>query len=41
VRRSFWFQLASLPMGDYPYAPAISGRISVLVGGYPASRRRR
>ena len=41
VSRSFWFQLASLPMGDYPYAPAISGRISVLVGGYPASRRRR
>jgi hypothetical protein len=41
VRRSFWFQLASLPMGDYPYAPASSGRIFVLVGGHPASRRRR
>ncbi|MGH2870772.1 MAG: hypothetical protein ACRDNK_24785, partial [Solirubrobacteraceae bacterium] len=41
VRRSFWFQLASLPMGDYPFAPASSGRISVLVGGHPASRRGR
>ncbi|MGB0096771.1 MAG: hypothetical protein WBP81_30055 [Solirubrobacteraceae bacterium] len=36
VHRSFWFQIASLPMGDYPYAPAASGRMSVLVGGHPA-----
>ena len=35
THRSFWFQLASLPMGDYPYAPANSRRISVLVGGHP------
>ena len=35
TRRSFWFQVASLPMGDYPYAPANSRRISVLVGGHP------
>jgi len=33
VHQSFWFQLASLPMGSYPYAPADSGRRSVLVGG--------
>ena len=33
--RSFWFQVATLPMGDYPYAPAASGRRSVLVGGHP------
>ena len=35
--RSFWFQLATLPVGDYPYAPAASGRRSVLVGGHPSS----
>ncbi len=35
VHRSFWFQIASLPMGDYPYAPASSRRIAVLVGGHP------
>jgi len=36
VYRSFWFQIATLPMGgDYPYAPAASGRRSVLVGGHP------
>jgi hypothetical protein len=34
-RRSFWFQLGTLPVGDYPYAPAASGRRSVLVGGHP------
>ena len=33
--RSFWFQIATLPMGDYPYSPAASGRRSVLVGGHP------
>lgn len=33
--RPFWFQLASLPMGDYPYAPASSRRLSVSVGGPP------
>jgi hypothetical protein len=35
VYQSFWFQLASLPMGSYPYAPADSGRRYVLVGGHP------
>jgi hypothetical protein len=34
--KSYWFQIATLPMGgDYPYAPAASGRRSVLVGGHP------
>jgi hypothetical protein len=38
VYQSFWFQLSSLPMGgSYPYAPADSGRRSVLVGGHPAT----
>lgn len=45
VYRIFWFQIASLPMGDYPYAPATSGRIQVVVGGSPprgrADRHRR
>jgi hypothetical protein len=35
VYRSYWFQIASLPMGNYPFAPASSRRLSVLVGGYP------
>jgi hypothetical protein len=39
VRRSFWFQIASLPMGNYPYAPAGSQRLTVLVGGHPPSGR--
>jgi hypothetical protein len=41
VHRSFWFQIASLPMGDYPYAPASSQRLTVYVGGHPNRRRRR
>jgi hypothetical protein len=43
IYKSYWFQIATLPMGDYPYAPAASGRRSVLVGGHPrppAARRR-
>ena len=35
VHRWFWFQVASLPMGDYPFAPASSRRRYVLVGGHP------
>jgi hypothetical protein len=35
VHRSFWFQFATLPMGDYPYAPAPSRRLAVTVGGHP------
>jgi hypothetical protein len=41
VVRSFWFQVASLPMGNYPYAPASSRRVSVVVGGDPKTRHRR
>lgn len=39
ILKSFWFQIATLPMGDYPYAPAASGRRSVLVGGHPRPPR--
>jgi hypothetical protein len=35
IHRQYWFEIASLPMGDYPYAPASSGRVSVTVGGHP------
>lgn len=35
-RQSFYFEIESLPVGDYPYAPASSRRVSVLVGGHPA-----
>jgi hypothetical protein len=38
VQRSFWFQIASLPVGDYPWAPAASRRATVIVGGHPAAR---
>ncbi|HTT29713.1 MAG TPA: hypothetical protein VMG37_14970, partial [Solirubrobacteraceae bacterium] len=33
--RRYWFQIASLPMGNYPYAPAASQRVPVIVGGHP------
>jgi hypothetical protein len=36
--RTYWFQVASLPMGNYPYEPAASGRITVTVGGNPRGR---
>ncbi len=35
VHRTYWFQIASLPPGDYPYAPAASKRIYIQVGGHP------
>jgi hypothetical protein len=35
VYRRYWFGLATLPVGDYPYAPARSRWLSVLVGGHP------
>jgi hypothetical protein len=35
VHRTYWFQIASLPMGNYPYAPAASQRVTVVVGGDP------
>ncbi len=34
VFRTYWFQIASLPMGNYPYAPAASRHVSVIVGGH-------
>jgi hypothetical protein len=37
VLRSYWFQIASLPMGDYPWAPSDSGKRSVIVGGHPST----
>jgi hypothetical protein len=35
VLQLFWFQIASLPMGNYPYAPSDSRRSTVVVGGHP------
>ena len=35
VLRTYWFQIASLPMSNYPYAPAASSRVNVIVGGSP------
>ena len=35
IFRTYWFQIASLPMGNYPYAPAASQRVPVVVGGRP------
>ncbi|MGH2869071.1 MAG: hypothetical protein ACRDNK_16115, partial [Solirubrobacteraceae bacterium] len=35
VYETFWFQIASLPTGDYPFAPSHSARRYVLVGGHP------
>ena len=36
VHRAYWFEVASLPMGDYPFAPAKSQRLAVFVGGHPS-----
>ena len=35
IRRRYWFQVATLPSGNYPYAPSSSNRIYVKVGGHP------
>jgi hypothetical protein len=35
VLRRYWFQITSLPMGNYPFAPAASQRVPVIVGGHP------
>jgi hypothetical protein len=40
VHRAYWFQLASLPTGNYPYAPAATRRLTVFVGGHPKPPRR-
>ena len=37
VHQTFWFQIASLPMGgDYPWAPSDSRKVDVIVGGHPS-----
>ena len=36
VHVTYWFQIGSLPQGDYPYAPAVSRRSYVVVGGHPS-----
>ena len=35
IHRRYWFQIATLPSGNYPYAPSSSNRIYVRVGGHP------
>jgi hypothetical protein len=35
IYRVYWFQIATLPMGNYPYEPAASRRLTVVVGGQP------
>jgi hypothetical protein len=39
--RRYWFEIATLPSGDYPYAVAHSTRIYVKVGGHPKHHRRK
>jgi hypothetical protein len=38
IHRRYWFQIATLPSGDYPYSPSSSNRIVVHVGGHPRHR---
>jgi hypothetical protein len=40
VHLSYFFQIATLPMGNYPYAPASSIRRTVIVGGHPPTQHR-
>jgi hypothetical protein len=35
IVKRYWFQVATLPIGNYPYAPGASGRRFVSVGGSP------
>jgi hypothetical protein len=35
----YWFQIASLPSGNYPYTSSSSNRIYVAVGGHPPAPR--
>jgi hypothetical protein len=39
--RTYWFQIATLPGGNYPYSPSHSARIYVKVGGHPNHHKRR
>jgi len=38
IHRNYWFEIATLPSGNYPYAPSASNRQYVRVGGPPAPR---
>ena len=40
IHRRYWFQIATLPSGNYPYAPSSSNRIYVKVGGHPPRARK-
>ncbi|MGH2859465.1 MAG: hypothetical protein ACRDMJ_18480, partial [Solirubrobacteraceae bacterium] len=35
VHVRYWFQIATLAIGDYPWAPSDSGKRTVVVGGHP------
>jgi hypothetical protein len=35
IHRRYWFQIATLPSGNYPYSPSSSNRVYVRVGGHP------
>ena len=39
IHRRYWFQVATLPSGNYPYAPSSSNRMYVNVGGHPSRPR--
>lgn len=39
IQRSYWFEIATLPSGNYPYAPSASNRQYVRVGGHPPTPR--
>jgi hypothetical protein len=39
IHRRYWFQIATLPSGNYPYSPSSSNRIYVDVGGHPRGGR--
>jgi len=38
--QAFNFEIATLPVGDYPFAPADSGKVTVIVGGHPRGAAR-
>ncbi len=41
IHQRYWFQVATLPAGNYPYAPSSSNRVYVEVGGHPQVGKRR
>ena len=40
IHRRYWFQIATLPSGNYPYSASASNRVYVRVGGHPGRQRR-